>query len=695
MFKSATGSHLSNSAFLPRRALLLSLVFSSLFSPIRAQDKELEELIITAPKEGRGLGRGKEGISLHNSENKSANKISDIIEKQRGARVTRYGAPGSFSALSIRGANPNQTGVYIDGFPLNDVSGASVNLENLPLELFQSLNFYRSYTPLQLPGIHIGGAIDLIPRALSSEESLWLIKSRVNSLGGGSLGLGLLANSTMQYVRFEGSQNHYDYLDHNGTTLFNTEDDRIRKRENEDYHAYGYSGLFYLHPKGDKRSSIEHSFKFLLDVWGKERGLPGPVGSPLKGVRLEEEQGVFQASHRLSFNKHVTLDSALGLELNTSQVRDPEKELIYALAEQKSKTTRGNFNLSPNFYFFEDRLKIQALVNASQSQIKREEEKLAERRAQNIGLGISYTQIGWGELLLQSKGLYAKDKEGEALDDPLFFTKRSKDTKYELQSSHAHLSIFIWELMQSVFAKTHNTKQGKKKKELELYVSFGKSERIPSLVEAYGDGSNIVGNPELETEKARTQSYGIESKFVIGKGFHFNLSLSYFQTQSERLILFAPNSPYTVRAVNAEEALLSGYEAEIGMEWKELFSSKVRFTQLYARDSHPGSPFEGNFLPLRPRYSLEWYIESGAKNWRPFANLHWLGALFRDRQNSERKFVEERARFDLGLNYYFDTKQVNRLGLIIKNISNEYHSDVLDYPLPNRSYEIQYYQEFK
>ena len=140
MFKKYRGAGLGqcrSSTTFPYR-LALWLLLTHIVSPIviapfgfmdsiwaQNQERPQDEILVTAPKGGKSSGSSGERISLHDTENKTANKISDIIEKQRGAKVTRYGAPGTFSTLSIRGANPNQTGVYIDGFPLNDTSGAA------------------------------------------------------------------------------------------------------------------------------------------------------------------------------------------------------------------------------------------------------------------------------------------------------------------------------------------------------------------------------------------------------------------------------------------------------------------------------------------------------------------------------------------------------------------------------------------
>ena len=325
-----------------------------------------------------------------------------------------------------------------------------------------------------------------------------------------------------------------------------------------------------------------------------------------------------QASHQISFGKHLSLDSSLAFHLGSSQVSDPQKELIYALVEQRRQSTRGNINLAPNFYFFNDKLKIQTLANASQTQIKMDDKNLARRAAQNLGLGLSYTQPGWGQLLWQAKRLNVQDEPEEALDNPSLLTMRGDSKEYNLNSSNIRLSIFVWELLQGALGADARVSKGKnKKRELEIYAALGNSERVPALTEAYGDGSNIVANPELKAEQAQTQSYGIETRFVL-QTLRLELSGAYFQTESQDLILFVPNSPFTVRAVNAAETRITGYEMGLSVQWKHYLLNKVRFTQLDAKDSDPESPFKDNFLPLRPRYAVECYIESGTEKWRPF-----------------------------------------------------------------------------
>ncbi|MCB1321660.1 MAG: Plug domain-containing protein, partial [Leptospiraceae bacterium] len=46
--------------------------------------------------------------------------LDEMIERNSGVRVRRYGGLGSYSTISIRGSNANQVNVYLDGIPLNN-----------------------------------------------------------------------------------------------------------------------------------------------------------------------------------------------------------------------------------------------------------------------------------------------------------------------------------------------------------------------------------------------------------------------------------------------------------------------------------------------------------------------------------------------------------------------------------------------
>ena len=662
---------------------ILSFIF--LLDHLKAQEKEdneeevyIDEIEIIEEHLGKGHKNTFQKIPLHKGENQNANKISEIVEKQQGTRVNRLGAPGTYSTLSIRGANSNQTGFYIDGISIHNPLGSSTNLENLPLGIFETAEIYKSYTPLHLSGTHIGGAIDLIPRKLKKDKSLYFLENSVTSLKGASLGVGLQLPWTIQYLRHEQSANSYSFYNDNGTPVGNTQDDHIDKRKNEDYKLSGYTGLFYFPYKN-------HKFTILLDAFQKERGLPGVVNLPLEKVRFQEERVLASLKHKVPLARVGIFNHSFSFHNSYFQTKDPKKELSYGLVSQKYETQHREYKLFPYFYFWKDRLALRTLAYQSQSQLRRDKQELAKREEQNLGLALVYKITSAWELLLQRKNISIKDKLGPALDNTKLFSKRGPDKDYSLYSQALRFAYLLH-------------------KNIELSYLWNQERRAPSLTEAYGNGNYVLGNPELKSENSYTQNYAIDTKFSWEET-SLQWHLAYFRTYALDNIVFVSNSLQTIRAENLQATDTQGWETKLSFQKENVFLSSLSYTKLKATDDGDVPYYQGRYIPFRPKQKVDFYLEYLGYAVRPFLHLHWLGQLYKDRLNSEVRSVQERSRIDCGINYNFDKrvsiengkKKIHydsRLSFLIKNLNNEYHSDILGYPLPDRTYEIQFYKEF-
>ncbi len=664
--------------------------------PSLGQDEPIyKDKIIINEDKPRSLGdSSKQQVLLKKGENKTATSLSEVIEKQRGIKVNRFGAPGSYSSLSIRGANPNQVGIYIDGINLNNPLDGWVNLEGLPLELFKILAIHRSHTPIELNGTHIGGAINLIPRTISTDQELYFLNSHATSLLGGSLGLGAILPGMLHYVKFEGSENRYDYYDDNGTSLFNTSDDRIRRRENEDYNSYGYTGLFsFLTADSESKPSYEQSLKLLLDFFYRERGIPGVVNSPLNHVRLEEERGLAKLKHEISLGSNILLKSHAALVTNDLSLLDSENELPFSISQNKRSARRGEVGIQPAFYFLEDKLSFQTLLDIAKTDLRLNAKPMAQRLEQGLGTAISYEQPHIGDILIQGKWATITDRQQEALRDNFIFNIPNLEKKTKSPHSRSvRLSLQPLDILGKGL-KSNNTTTKADKSWLEVYTIWSYGERAPSIIESYGNGYLIVGNLDLKPEVSTSTSYGVGGS-LGSANVSFDFSLAYFQTHTEDLILFTANSPVTLRPSNLGAAFIYGIENELGLYFGHYIAANFRFTYLRTRDEGKQNIYKDKELPFRPRFAGDLHLEGGTIQLRPFVQVHWLGSLYRDRQNSPPNFVPSRVRYNAGLSYYFSQHKKSRLSFIVKNIKNEYHSDVVGYPLPNRSYEIQFYKEF-
>ncbi|MCX7997716.1 MAG: TonB-dependent receptor plug domain-containing protein, partial [Leptospiraceae bacterium] len=105
--------------------------------------------------------------------------IDEVLEREAGLRVRRYGGLGSYSTLSIRGSNANQVRFFIDGVPINNTMGGEINLADLPFENLEEIEIYKSGTASGFSGSAIGGVVNLVTKKGKKTKS-----SQVKVAGG-------------------------------------------------------------------------------------------------------------------------------------------------------------------------------------------------------------------------------------------------------------------------------------------------------------------------------------------------------------------------------------------------------------------------------------------------------------------------------------------------------------------------------
>ena len=96
------------------------------------------------------------------SANTRYTSLPDILNREAGVRIRQYGGLGSYSTLSLRGTNPNQSKIYWNGVPINNSLGGEINLADLPFDNLEKIEIYKSGTPAGFSGSAIGGSINLV-----------------------------------------------------------------------------------------------------------------------------------------------------------------------------------------------------------------------------------------------------------------------------------------------------------------------------------------------------------------------------------------------------------------------------------------------------------------------------------------------------------------------------------------------------
>ncbi|HMX35626.1 MAG TPA: TonB-dependent receptor plug domain-containing protein, partial [Leptospiraceae bacterium] len=197
--------------------------------------------------------------------------LTDILEREAGVRIRRFGGLGSYSTLSIRGSNANQVRIYIDGVPLNNSQGGEINLADLSFDNLEKIEIYKSGASPGFSGSAIGGTVNLVTSKSAKKPSSRFIVS------GGSLNTFKLSashNATIHNVRYslfaqqEKSDQNFTFRNNNGTFL-NSFDDFDDKRKNAQFNRYNFTGNASFDIK-------QTTVTILNDFNYRKNGIPGP-----------------------------------------------------------------------------------------------------------------------------------------------------------------------------------------------------------------------------------------------------------------------------------------------------------------------------------------------------------------------------------------------------------------------------------
>ena len=98
--------------------------------------------------------------------------------------VVRTGSIGAFSTISLRGSNPDQVRIFLDGVPLNIAAGGGVDVSTLPLGDVERVEVYRGTSPLAFGESAMGGIISITtrtPGTRAARAAAWARSARCSA----------------------------------------------------------------------------------------------------------------------------------------------------------------------------------------------------------------------------------------------------------------------------------------------------------------------------------------------------------------------------------------------------------------------------------------------------------------------------------------------------------------------------------
>ncbi len=667
------------------------LAANSLFAQEPSKDKQIEvrgEVENTTENENfkKNPTSFQKEIKLEASQNRYSS-LPEILEREAGVRIRQYGGLGSYSTLSIRGTNPNQTRVYWNGIPLNNSQGGEINLADLPFDNLDKIEIYKSSTPAGFSGSSIGGSINLVSKAKITKPatrvtlqggSFRTVKSTVTHMDSFSNG------SYFIQALGEKSDQNFSYFNNKGTLLYNTYDDSIDRRRNAQYEKGGFTGNLNLE-LGKTTLAIFNDYLY------RRQGLPGPGNRQTESV----ERKFTKLSTAVSTNtkefllNNINLESKAFYNHSKDDLYDPKSEFTSGQPDSETKINQYGAQITPTVYLLDYYQILRFSGNAEQEFFTRlrktpdhqtESKEPSKRRdyqsfqfQDEIRLFKNrfflVPQIRWDSY----QDRFGKDLTSirNQINDPLVnqFEAKKKFTNPSLGAK--------WILEQ------------KENREWGIQGNISKEFRIPSFLELFGERGTIVGNASLKPEMSRNGDIGLYLKARLFSEWKIDSEIAYFRKRIYDMILFLPNSQFTLRPENVDSAYIRGVETSNTIIWSKGWKFNLQYTFQDAKNTSEAPSLNGKYLPLRSR-SQGSFLVSYFKNWGEIGLEYlYIGANFRDRTNEYFGYLPARQIYNCYVTWIpYKNQETNREFLItfeVRNILNKQVEDFVGYPLPGRS----------
>ncbi len=229
--------------------------------------------------------------------------------------------------------------------------------------------------------------------------------------------------------------------------------------------------------------------------------------------------------------------------------------------------------------------------------------------------------------------------------------------------------------------------------ELLASVAYSRNFQAPTLNDLYWAG---LGNPNLKSEQANNGQAGLRYTPAIW-GIQPELGATYFYTRAQNEILWLPpaDGGSDWRPFNVGVAESKGWELRASgsttLDRHTTFGIEESYTILSAKNITPGDSNEGRELIYSsPTRSL--LIGSIAhEGWGSLAlAVHYRGHTFTDAANTPEGELPPVTIYDMNIT----TRDFSFAGigfhllLGVENLTDKNYQEVIDYPLPGRTYKF-------
>jgi outer membrane cobalamin receptor len=594
---------------------------------------------------------------------RAGESVTLLLSEQSGTTVTRLGGLGATATISLRGSTANQVSVYLDGVPLNFVTGGGVDLGALPLGDVERIEIYRGMSPIAFGASAIGGVVS-ITTAVPDRNRVDL------ELGGGSFGtyyggargaVRLGRWSIYGGVHALTTNGDFPYVDDKRLN-FTTGVEEDARRRNNDLHQVDGVLRSVLNLSEGRRLSAAVLF------FDRAQGLPGPgdLGRPTARLGTLRATGILGYESRSAFGPGGKLRATLYGNYHLSHLEDhPPADPMYDTDARDRTYTAGG--TTTGRWLPASWLALSGIFDLRYDHFLPTDVQASGSPGIRLFGAAGLESDFWIRALrlnaIPSLRLEVAREERSGRDD---FSELLPTAPAQ---NHV-LPIVRLALIEELAGW------------LSLRANVGRYARLPSLVELYGNTGYLVGNPRLNPESGINADLGPRISWKNGSS-SLVWTTAGFASWVDDLIQYVYGSGHA-RAENVASARILGVETEAHLQLGRHLRTVVAATFTHARDTSPIESQQGKQLPYRPRYRF--YVRP---EWRAvqiteqtsfgfYADFDVTAANYRDKTN----LAPTPMRVLFGAGAFASLPVGFSVRVSGQNLTNSAIYDFSNYPLP-------------
>jgi iron complex outermembrane receptor protein len=650
--------------------LIPSLWIASLWissAPATAQPLQVEVVAERAPTRAATRDASAASTVFRGEElTRPGADAADVVSRAAGVQVSRTGTSSDVATASIRGATSAQTPVYLAGIRLNDEITGTADLSAVPLFMLDRVEVFRGNAPAEADRLGLGGAIFFEPKLprrseLGAGVELGSFGERASWLAASVAAAGSAALVSLRHAQ---ADNDYPYVSDEGQSFTGPRVTRERRNADVTTREAWAVGRHALGNRGARIVTV------LNTLW-REQGESG------LGV-IQADRGR-STTQRLLAGLSAKLPCAVGaasceLELGTSallaqnRTADPGYELSLGSEEITNDGVRLTQSARASVWP-SDSARITA-------HIARERETLhLQRRARERSLQAAreVTRLGAAAELASESRLAVNALAAVACHS----------TTDGSQAGHG-CGVFALE-----------GRAGARWRALtgvDVIANIGRYVRVPTLGELFGVAPLVRGNSELDPESGINADIGVRVTSARQRAITVWADAFAFARWTRDLVTYQRAAQGYARPYNTERVRTIGVELSSSVSVLEHFTNELAVTVSDPRETTPGRTTLNDVLPYRSRLLVSETaevhtsapIELVSLDRAAFGSqVHYRSSMAAD--PAALIIVDEQFWFDVYVALSFVRRKL-QLRAAVENVLNERRQDLLNLPLPGRSF---------